>query len=323
MVAIKKFAKLIVYAINALLVTSMLGLLAGSDLVFLAYAHIIINYFPKWLLLVPFCLLILCLKPFTKTKTAVLMSVLIPFIWYQDFQFSLPDKQVPADFSVLTLNAGNGTDPGRLLSLVAKHKPDIILLQEFPQSLMEKTFDETWYKHCVSQLCITSKLELQFIKDYSRRLLGGWGSFVATYRFNIDGKTLNVVNLHLETPRSLLMGMIHGYFGKAEMQKYNNTKTYQAKIVSALLDNKQFAIAGGDFNLTVYEYQYRDDLAKFDNALSEEGWGLNYTKYTSWHGVRIDHLLSNELIFPLQAKVLPSVGGDHRPVLASFAFKSK
>ncbi len=72
----------------------------------------------------------------------------------------------------------------------------------------------------------------------------------------------------------------------------------------------------GDFNLTAAGAIYRDAWGDLTNALSTHGVGRRSTKFTSYWGVRIDHILSTATIRPVAAHVLPDRGSDHRPILA-------
>ena len=58
--------------------------------------------------------------------------------------------------------------------------------------------------------------------------------------------------------------------------------------------------------------------SRYSDAFEEAGLGFGYTKFTRWHGIRIDHLLSDRGLSVVQCRVGPDVGSDHRPLIATF-----
>jgi hypothetical protein len=61
---------------------------------------------------------------------------------------------------------------------------------------------------------------------------------------------------------------------------------------------------------------YREAWGAWTNAFSHAGFGLGWSKYTRWHGVRVDHVLYPAGWECLRAWVEPGLGLDHRPVVA-------
>ncbi len=62
-------------------------------------------------------------------------------------------------------------------------------------------------------------------------------------------------------------------------------------------------------------------VPSFTNAFSEADLGLGATKETSWHGIRIDHVLLGPGWACERAWVGPSIGGDHRPLIADVRWR--
>jgi hypothetical protein len=75
-------------------------------------------------------------------------------------------------------------------------------------------------------------------------------------------------------------------------------------------------IVAGDFNQTVDSALYQRDWAAYRNAFSEVALGFGYTKFTTWFGARIDHVLTAPRVEPLTCRVASDIGSDHRPVVA-------
>jgi vancomycin resistance protein VanJ len=72
----------------------------------------------------------------------------------------------------------------------------------------------------------------------------------------------------------------------------------------------------GDFNMPVESSIYRAHWGDLKNAFSTRGLGWGGSKKTSWHSVRIDHVVHNHSWRCIHAAVGPDVGSDHRPVFA-------
>ena len=75
-------------------------------------------------------------------------------------------------------------------------------------------------------------------------------------------------------------------------------------------------LLAGDFNLPVESAIYGQYWAQFSNAFSAAGLGLGHTKFTRWHGVRIDHILAGPSWRFRRCWVGPDVKSDHRPLIA-------
>jgi endonuclease/exonuclease/phosphatase (EEP) superfamily protein YafD len=79
-------------------------------------------------------------------------------------------------------------------------------------------------------------------------------------------------------------------------------------------------LVAGDFNLPVDSVVYRRSWSWLTNAFSQAGTGFGSTKFTRWHGVRIDHVLGGPGWHCRRCWVGPDVGSDHRPVIADMVW---
>ena len=82
--------------------------------------------------------------------------------------------------------------------------------------------------------------------------------------------------------------------------------------------NKNHTLIVGDFNMPQDENIYQRYFGDLSNAVDNKGFGFNATKFTSWHGVRIDHILYSDDFRLKAVEVINSIKGDHRPVFATF-----
>ena len=90
-----------------------------------------------------------------------------------------------------------------------------------------------------------------------------------------------------------------------------------ALVVHWLAEAPAATVIAGDFNMTTESAIYRRYWSRCcTDAFEEAGLGWGYTKHTSWHGVRIDHVLHGSVLRCSECRVCPDVGSDHRPVIA-------
>ncbi len=270
---------------------------------------------PRWWVLL-LIVLPLLLFPFLKKWQWLAWALCaLVFIRFQDIQLNLPQQQT-GQLKVMTLNNGGGTNIEKIRRLVAFNQPDIIFMQETKAELVNLIFDSSWYSHC-DTLCTVSRTPLEHIGSLSRTSLGGWGNFAVFYHSQIQGQTISLANVHFETPRSTLTALIHGAVDKQEFQDLHFARSMQASLLASWAKQQDAYIAAGDFNMSVQENIYQQHLSTENNAIDQVGSGINYTKYTSWHGIRIDHILASANLTFTAAQVLESAGGDHRPLLVN------
>ncbi|WP_221074643.1 endonuclease/exonuclease/phosphatase family protein [Agarivorans aestuarii] len=241
----------------------------------------------------------------------------VVFVQFQDLQLKLPQQQA-GKITILSLNNGNGASSQRIRQLVAELQPDIVFMQESKPEWVQQIFDDSWYSHC-DHLCTVSKTPLEHQGSLSRETFGGWGKFAVFYHTQIGDKTLSVANIHMDTPRPTINALIYRSFEPEAFNNLHFARNMQASLVASWAKQQTSYIAAGDFNMTVQENLYQRHLAGLNNGIDLVGSGINYTKYTSWHGARIDHVLASTDLGFASARVLDSVGGDHRPITASLA----
>jgi hypothetical protein len=82
-------------------------------------------------------------------------------------------------------------------------------------------------------------------------------------------------------------------------------------------------IIAGDFNLTRANPLFQTNWSRYNDAFSDKGIGLGYTKHTRWHGARIDHLLSDDNWQTVSSVVGPDIGGDHHPLITRLVFTGR
>jgi endonuclease/exonuclease/phosphatase family metal-dependent hydrolase len=127
----------------------------------------------------------------------------------------------------------------------------------------------------------------------------------------------------METPRTVIMSFIHGVWAQSSATKLDSDRQYEALLISSWQQAQENSIIVGDFNMPEDENIYQKHFSSMGNALARIGVGLNYTKNTSWHGVRIDHLLFSDNFTLKKSSVLNSLTGDHQPIISILSFKNE
>ena len=141
------------------------------------------------------------------------------------------------------------------------------------------------------------------------------------------GETIvRVGGVHLATPRqgleSLMRGDPNSIRQIAEEREGRRRMAKEASLFLLQVHNVDFL--AGDFNMPVESHIYHEFWGEPTNAFSTAGCGLGYTKRTSWHGVRIDHILvANGEIGVVNAHVGPAFRSDHCSVIAELSLPSK
>ena len=280
---------------------------------------------PRWLVFLPLCLLLLGRRsPSRLAFYAVLTLLNVFFVLDLKLHLASATGTGPV-LKVGSYNTGGGrVEASRLLDWLETEQLDVLLLQEAGGlRLAKKALPEHLNLDCYGQLCVLSRHPITRVANLSRRPLGGWGTYAASYAVEIHGQTLTVVNMHLNTPRLALETQKAPITNYRRFLRLHESQSIESLLAAALVpaDDRATAIVGGDFNITQQSSIYRQYWYDWQNSFSRAGTGLGHTKHTRLLGVRIDHILAGEGLVPLKSEVLQPMGGDHSPVVSSFSLK--
>jgi endonuclease/exonuclease/phosphatase (EEP) superfamily protein YafD len=280
-------------------------------------------YSPRWLALVPAAVLIPFAACWSGRCLAILLSGGVAWLFlvggYSLHWPGAADSAEPDVLRVLTCNMQGGlADRGSFLTLVARLQPDVVLLQEWNGELNDEAFpDSSWNFGQSGHLWVASRLPIQAaagLPAVTLHLSGNAGSFeVAT-----ESGPIRLINVHLPTPREGISAAIDSRFLNVAELQANTLARFQAS--SAVrqycgADDSALVVAG-DFNLPIESNIYHKYWSDLNNSFSRRGCGFGWTKYTHWHGVRIDHILYGGQWTCLYCEVCPDIGSDHRPLFA-------
>ena len=226
------------------------------------------------------------------------------------------DNVIADELKVVSFNIGGGGSKEELKLLVKYIKPDILLLQEAGRINSTDLFSDDYVSECISGLCILSKYPFTRTRTLDRKLFGGWGKFAALYRIRTPNGQLSLANIHLETPRSVLMGVIYRFFDQTLAEQIEDNRQFEVDLINLWANKQQNLVIAGDFNMPGDENLFRQSFSYLHNAVEVKGFGYNDTKYTSWFGVRIDHILYSPDMHLVDIEVVELLKGDHQPLMA-------
>jgi endonuclease/exonuclease/phosphatase (EEP) superfamily protein YafD len=223
---------------------------------------------------------------------------------------------------VLTCNAG-GVDlrPGALAELIAATRPDVVALQEGSvRSLPAGSWSDGWDLRTT----VASRYPILEVEKLRREDLGGDG-FVTRFDLDTPGGLVHFFNLHLETVREGLEAVLSSkrrpWKGAPGLSANIDLRARESEVASRWVGEVSGPVLiAGDFNLPADSDIFQLFWSPYTDAFSSAGLGLGYTKFTRWHGIRIDHILAGPGWRCRRCWVGPDVGSDHRPVLADLVW---
>lgn len=279
---------------------------------------------PRWLLLVLVLPIIFGWRMLSTKQKAIYPLLILSTFNYLDFQLPKPWHYFAVgnvaidELKVVSFNIGGGGTQKELKLLVKYIKPDILLLQEARRINLAKLFADDYMSECISGLCILSKYPFTRTGTLDRKLFGGWGQFAAFYHIATPNGKLSLANVHLETPRSVLMGAVHRNFDQILAEKIEDNRQFEVDLINLwATNNQENTVIAGDFNMPSDENLFRQSFGDLHNAVEVKGFGYNDTKFTSWFSVRIDHILYSPDMYLVDIEVVELLKGDHRPLMAT------
>ncbi|MDP5458162.1 endonuclease/exonuclease/phosphatase family protein [Alishewanella sp. SMS8] len=287
----------------------------------------VIDYAPRWLvlLLLPLCLL--SAKPSKSFLLSIVLTTLVNFWVLFDFSQALALK-APATldtrtYKIATFNVASGrVDAAAIIAWYNSENLDALLLQESPPAALKQQLPTNLTLDCHGNLCLLTQHSFKAIRQLDRRALEGWGHYAAHYLISLNEVEVNLINLHLNTPRhgfELLHAPIRNF--NAISRAYKN-QAFESMIASELVAaDEGLTLIGGDFNLTQPSRLYQQYWSEWSNAFNTVGFGIGYTKKSRLFGSRIDHILTGSKITPMHAEVHSALGSDHKPVILEFVIK--
>lgn len=286
----------------------------------LMWLTLLVLYAPAWLyltLFLPWCVGWQSIKLW---QYLMLLPLVFVGVRLFDLKWPVAEPVQAANFVTLSANLGNMADSDNLARLLTQHNVAVALFQEASLEKLAALPAQQWQTQCEARLCIASRYPFEVERTLSRNIFQGYGNFAVFYQIQLPDSRLMMANVHFETPRPALESLIKLSPDSMGMLRRQQDRELQATIISEWVQSESGpVIVAGDLNMPVLSPIYQRFFSTLGNALSEKPQQLvRYTKYTRWHGIRIDHQLYRGGLAPLSARVLQLNSGDHRPVLVKW-----
>lgn len=240
-------------------------------------------------------------------------------------------------FRVVTFNVDGGDQlAAQLPFLLSEWAADIVALQECGARLAAEARQlPGWHEHDAGDLCLLSRHPIREARPMDRSALArvresrtgiGGAGFVARYALDTPRGIVGFTNVHLETPRKGLEGLVGGYppFEAGRLRQNTELRDVEADLARRWADQGPTPmIVAGDFNTPVESRIFRRRWGGLDDAFSRAGVGLGMTKYNGWIRARIDHVLTGAGWHADRAEVGPDAGSDHRPLIVDLTMETR
>jgi len=313
-----------------------LALLAAAFVWLLAdrwWPATVLLFGPRWVMLLPLVpllpLVLLRDRPLLVPLVLAALIVLGPVVglhtgWRRLLVRPDPDR----DIRVMSFNTEGGrglawTPTGVLDALDV----DIAALQECGGDLAERIARlDGWYTDARGGACLMSRFPILAVSQMRRDdlLAAGGSGLVVTYRIDLRGRTVDLTNLHLETPRAGLEAIRAGRIeegaplleGKSTLRDVEHR--FARRWVDTLPDPR---LVLGDFNSPPESPMFRAYWGDWQNAFSLVGVGLGGTRLNGWIRARIDHILADDHWIVVRSQLGPVLGSDHAPILADLRLR--
>jgi vancomycin resistance protein VanJ len=285
---------------------------------------------PRWLLLLPLALLapaalLLRRRDLVPLGLAATI-VLFPVMGLRTGWRSLLAGEAESELRVATLNAAG--DPAAVLRLIPQlehAQVDVAAVQECSRYVPELVgYLHGWRVLLDGSFCLLSRHPAEIVdvlefEELERVRASGLGGTSGGMRYAVmtPGGRVELVNLHLETPRKGLESLRYGLDAAPVADNLLLRQIESRRASDWIGGGGDFLVVLGDFNMPVESAIYRESWSGYQNAFSRTGRGLGMTKDNGWIRVRIDHVLAGREWEVLRSWVGPDVGSDHWPVFAA------
>jgi endonuclease/exonuclease/phosphatase (EEP) superfamily protein YafD len=266
----------------------------------------------RWLLLLP-----------------LVVGAFVVTVPFAGFRFGLSRASHPpgAHVRVVTLNAeGRDVTGIELPNLLGEWQPDVVGFQECGYGLQRAMAQlKGWHHHFVRQICLISRFPISDSAVMDRTALaainesaegiGGSGD-VVRYTMQTPSGPVSITNLHLETPRKGLEGILSGGLDLTRLKANTELRTIESRLARRWVEaGAPPRLVLGDFNTPIESRIFQESWGDLTDAFSEAGFGFGMTKNNGWIRVRIDHVLAGPGWYVDSVTVGQDVGSDHLPLI--------
>jgi vancomycin resistance protein VanJ len=297
----------------------------------------VLLFMGRWVVLLPLVVLLPALVWLRRDLLFVLaLAALVAIGPVMGFRLGwrriLPSPAGPT-LRVVSYNAGGGAVlAGQLPTFLSRWQPQVVAFQECGEPLaaaVQRT--SGWQQYVGRDLCLLSRYPirslavmdrsaLDLVKQSEEKEVGGAGYVV---RFVLDGPRgpIRVANLHLETPRKGLEGLMDGDLRRLHMN--TEIREVESHLARTWVDEGAGPLLVlGDFNTPVESRIFREHWGSLTDAFSVAGTGFGMTKYNGWIRVRIDHVLTSGDWHVDRVRTGSETYSDHRPLIVDLTLRN-
>jgi vancomycin resistance protein VanJ len=292
-------------------------------------------FFGRWVLLLPLVMLLpaalLARRRLVLPLVAALLVVLFPVMGLRT-GLRLPARGVADAPRLRVVSFNTAALPnlgGYLDELLREWQADLVAFQECGDQLAAAVTEaQGWHGHAHGGLCLVSRYPIRSVAGMDRSALAriretteiGGSGHVLRYSIETPYGPVDLVNLHLETPRKGFDALAAGDL--AGLRANTTLRGVESRLA------RQFAsqataptLIAGDFNMPVESRIYQTSWGGLGNAFSVAGRGFGSTRQNGWIRVRIDHVLTGPEWWTESARVWRDEGSDHRPLVADLRLR--
>lgn len=287
----------------------------------------VLLFAPRWVWGVPLPLLVIVAVMRRRRRLLAVLGAAALVVLLAIMDFELPSmgtslaKRPARPVRIMTSNIGGGPNVPveTLLAAVESEGADLAAFQEC-RTRLEPLRPRGWHTHNAYEMCFLSRFPILDVKVRDSRDMWRMNGAGLMARYEVQGPEgpLHLVSVHLETVRPALAAAMRRLWRAAPVLRANiRQRRLESQVArDYVVATEPPVVVVGDFNMPVESAIYREFWSPFTNAFSRCGLGTGYTKHTSWHGVRIDHVLLGRGLECSRAWVGQRVGYDHLPVIA-------
>lgn len=276
-------------------------------------------YGPRWVWIVPPLLLFPTAIFRARRLWPLLLAIGVSFFFILQCELNATIGRTPTQhpLTIVSFNAEGQRDVRAFANFVRDTNADVVALQEWDEHVGPSALPGLTIQ-CAHDLCLAARFPMTPILALDRGVIGGHFAMSVGTTVHAPSGRFSLFSVHLETVRRGVEPVLnHGATGLVRMRRNARLRDLESRIVSEWIARANApVVVAGDFNLTSDSAIYRSHWSGWSNAFETAGRGFGYTKFTSWWGARIDHVLYDNAWHAVSATTGPDLGSDHRPVVA-------
>jgi endonuclease/exonuclease/phosphatase (EEP) superfamily protein YafD len=210
--------------------------------------------------------------------------------------------------------------------MIAESDADVVAIQEaMTAEELAAIMGPDWNVAGTFGITIASRFDILEKRTFTGSVEAAWRTVAIDYCLAAPEGPIDLVIVHLETPREGLAAVKDDFWGgitdfNDNLQQRSSESAAASRWVASLPGP---TIVAGDMNMPSDSLLFRRDWSSFTDAFAAAGWGYGYTYGygTSGrrYGQRIDHILVDAGWHVERAWVGRHIGSDHRALMAELA----